>query len=537
LSGFRRLDLQRAVSPEPLEDDQARDGREARSAALVALAILASKVVGLVRQRVTAHFFGTSDTADVVAAAFRAGNLAQNLLGEGALSASFIPVLARLRAQGDEAGARRLAHAALGALAVVVAGVSLVGVLGAPWLARLVAGGFDGPKLARTAELVRIVFPMTGLLVLSAWALGVLNAHRRFFVPYAAPIVWSLAQIAALWAGGTWLALSDQPLARVLAWGAFAGAVLELALLCARAAPLVGGLRLRFETRHPPLREAAQKLPAVLLARGVMQLSGLIDTLLVSFLATGANATFAYAQTLYLLPLSLLGTGEAAVSLPEMARDTAQGDVADRNARMRARLGATLGRVLTMAVPAAVALGVCGGDLVRVLLRTGSFDEASTRAVAAPLAVYGVALCANAAARLFATTFFALGDTRRPARYATVRVVVSALLALALVRPLGVVGVVAAAAVAGWVEAVLLGARLRAEIGGLGLAATRPGRLAALAAASAVAPLAARAVLPAAWQASALGSLVVLGALGAAFLVGAPALGLFAPRAWLRRAR
>ena len=148
------------------------------------------------RQRVTAHYFGTSTVADVIAAAFRIGNLAQNLLGEGTLSASFIPVYAKLRAEGRDAEAVAFAQAALGLLAAVVIILSALGVAAAPWLALLVAGGFEPDKLAMTARLVRVVFPAAGVLVLCAWALGVMNAHRKFFMPYAAPVVWSSVQIA-----------------------------------------------------------------------------------------------------------------------------------------------------------------------------------------------------------------------------------------------------------------------------------------------------------------------------------------------------
>jgi len=328
---------QREQSPEPeaAEPEARGRARDARSAAVVAVAILLSKLVGLLRQRVVAYYFGTSAVADVIAAAFRVGNLTQNLLGEGTLSASFIPIYAKLRAAGREAEAVQFARAALGLLCVTVIVVSALGVALAPWLALLVAPGFDGAKLGMTTRLVRIVFPMTGLLVMCAWALGVLNAHRKFFLPYAAPVIWSAAQIAALLIGGGWLLLSGEVLARMLALGALAGAALELAGLLARCRPLLGTLRPSLDHRNPAVRTAAKRLPGVLLGRGVIQISGLVDTMLVSFLGSGANAVFGYAQMLYLLPMSVLGTGEAAVSLPEMARDTAAGDSDQRNAKMR----------------------------------------------------------------------------------------------------------------------------------------------------------------------------------------------------------
>jgi putative peptidoglycan lipid II flippase len=513
-------------------DEQTRDKR---SAAVVAGAILLSRLVGLVRQRVTAHYFGTGAVADAVAAAFRVGNLAQNLLGEGTLSASFIPVYARLRAAGREGDAVSFARAALGLLLVAVAAVSILGVVAAPWLAWAVAAGFDAGRLDMTTRLVRIVFPMTGLLVLAAWALGVLNAHRRFFLPYAAPVLWSAAQIAALVAAGGFMLLRGEPLARALAYGALAGAALNVVILFVAARRLLGRLAPRLDLSDAAVREAGRKLPGALLGRGMMQISGLVDTLLVSFLGTGANAAFGYAQMLFLLPMSVLGTGEAAVSLPEMARETADADEARRNARMRSRLGATLARVAVLTVPATALFCLCGEELVRLLLETGAFDAGSTGRVAELLVVYGVALPANASQRLFATTSFALGDTNLPARLAIVRVVASTAIALALMGPLGVVGVVVGAASAGWLESALLAFRLRRRIGGLGFTEVPLGRIALLALVTFGVPLGVRALLPAELARGHLGAVLVLGALGAAFAAAAPALGLFRLRSWLGR--
>jgi putative peptidoglycan lipid II flippase len=502
--------------------------REARSAALVAIAILLSKLVGLARQRVTAHYFGTSAVADVIAAAFRAGNVVQNLLGEGTLSASFIPVYAKLRAEGRDDEAVAFARASLGLLGAIVIVLSAAGIALAPWLAVLVAAGFDGEKLEMTARLVRWVVPMTGMLVLCAWALGVMNAHRQFFLPYVAPVVWSAAQIAALLVGGSWLLLSGEPLARVLAIGSLAGAALELGLLLWRSRALLGTLWPTLDHLDPNVREAARRLPGVLLGRGVIQISGLVDTLLVSFLGTGAAATFTYAQTLYLLPMSLLGVGEAAVSLPEMARDSVHPE------RLRERLGASLTRVTVMSIGASVLFALFGVELCAVLLRTGRFDSESTEAVASVLRIYSIGLLANASVRLFATTFFALGEPRLPARFAVVRVVASTLGSLALMRAFGVAGVVAGAAAGGWFEAVLLGVALRKRIGGLGLGKLPIVRLLALGVLTGAPAFGLRLLLGERAH-EFFGAGAVLAAAGASFTAAAMGLKLLDPRALLRR--
>ena len=150
---------------------------------MVAAGILLSRILGLVRNRVFAHFFGTSDAADAFNAAFRIPNFLQNLFGEGVLSASFIPVYARLLGREEEEEARRLAGAVFTLLALASAVLVLLGVLATPTLIALIAPGFSGQKREITIRLVRILFPGAGLLVLSAWCLGVLNSHRRSFSP------------------------------------------------------------------------------------------------------------------------------------------------------------------------------------------------------------------------------------------------------------------------------------------------------------------------------------------------------------------
>ncbi len=495
----------------------------ARSATVVTVAIVLSRLVGLIRQRVAAHYFGTSAVADVIAAAFRIGNLAQNLLGEGTLSATFIPVYARLRAAGDEAGARAFARRALGALMLAVLGLTLAGVLGAPWLARVIAGGFEGEKLAFTIEQVRILFPMTGLLVISAWALGVLNSHRSFFLPYAAPILWSVAQIAALFVGGM-LRFGDRAMGQALAVGALIGAAAVAVVLFARARRYTGSVRPSFDFSSPSLREAVGRFPSVLLGRGVIQISGLVDMLLVSFLGDSAVSTFNYAQTIYLLPMSILGTGEAAAALPEMAGDTT-GTREERNRRIRERLRGSLTRVMLLAIPAVIVMALSGRELVVVLFRTGRFDDDSTARVASALSVYALALVGNAAVRLFATAFFALGDTQTPARTATARVLTSTAISLALMKPLGIAGVVAGATVAAWVEACLLGIALRRELDGLGLDALPLLKFAVLTLACGAAAIGGRLVLGNG-SSTPLFALLGLATTGLTFVVTAHALGL-----------
>src|SRR3712207_575510 len=237
LAGQRDLTAGEVTGEFPAEEVVARRERRSlstgRGAFLVGAGILLSRIVGVIRQRVFAYFLGTSDAMDAFNAAFRIPNFLQNVFGEGALSASLIPVYAKLLAQDDEEEADRVAWSIFTLLALVVSVFVLTGVLSTPFLINAIAPGFQGEKRELTLQLVRIFFPGAGLLVLSAWCLGVLNSHRRFFLSYTAPVIWNAAIIAALvWAGTP---AHGTPLGNLSVWGAVAryvavGAVVGSAL-------------------------------------------------------------------------------------------------------------------------------------------------------------------------------------------------------------------------------------------------------------------------------------------------------------------
>src|SRR5512140_2675109 len=179
--------------------NRVKDSMTQRGAAsLVAAGMLVSRIAGLIRDRAFAHYLGNSAAADAFRAAFRIPNFLQNLFGEGVLSASFIPVYARLRAEGKHDEATKVAEAIGAILAFFTSVIVLLGIIAAPWLIDAIAPGFHGEKRELTVRLVRIFFPGVGLLVFSAWCLGILNSHRKFFLSYVAPVLWNVAMIAAM---------------------------------------------------------------------------------------------------------------------------------------------------------------------------------------------------------------------------------------------------------------------------------------------------------------------------------------------------
>ncbi len=414
---------------------------------VVAAGILISRLAGFFRQRAVAHFFGTGPHADVFAFALRAPNMLQNLLGEGTLSASFIPVYSRMLAEGRREEAGRLAGAVFGLLLAVAAGLALLGVALAEPIVAILAAGFleeggsvDRFPLAVTA--VRITFPMVGVLVLHAWALGVLNSHRRFFLPYVAPALWNGAIIAVLILAGRALVagppgpggahLSLATLDRLLyaaCIGALIGGVLQFLVQVPLVLHLLQGFRPSLSTRVAGVRATLRAFWPVVAGRGVVQIGAWLDLFLASWLAEGAVGALSFAQTLYILPISLFSMSVAAAELPELSRvlpSEQEGEGQGRAPGGTERIERSVRQIALLVVPTFVGYLAFGYLLVGAIYRTGSFGADSNLLVYATLAAYTVGLPASAGSRLFQNVFFALSDTRTPARLAAQRVILAA---------------------------------------------------------------------------------------------------------------
>lgn len=369
-----------------------------------------------------------------------------------------------------EAG--QVARAVLAVLALVTAAIVLIGVLAAPLLVDLLAPGFDGDKRTLTIQLVRIIFPGVGVLVLSAWCLGVLNTHGRFLLSYSAPVAWNLVIIGAALAAGASRAPGD--LVVVIAWAAVAGSLLQLLVQ-------VPGVRLLLRERGTPtetggagtgVRLVARNFGPSVLSRGVIQISAWVDMLIATLLGSGAAAALATAQMISTLPVSLFGMSISAAELPAMSART--GTHAPE-AELRDRLERGWRRIAFFVVPSAVAFLTLGHVLAGTLFQGGAFTAADSMYVWVILAGASVGLLATTLARLASSTFHALGDTRTPFRLAAVRMAIGVTLGVtfALVLPTrlgldaryGVAGLSLAGGIAGWVEFGLLRRALAQRIG------------------------------------------------------------------------
>ena len=462
-----------------------------RGSSAVAAGIALSRLSGLLRESLLRSVLALGPAADAFAAALRIPNLLQNLLGEGSLSASFIPVYSRLLGEGRDDEAGRVAGAVAGLLAALAGGLVVVSILAARPLAVLLAPGFEGRRLDLTVDLLRITTGGLGLLVLSAWCLGVLNSHGRFFLPYVAPVLWNAAQVAVLAAAafGDW---SPRGAAIALAWGLVAGGALQFGVQAVAVWRLAPDLRPSFGRGNAAVADVRRRFGPAVLGRGVLQLSGYLDLVLASLLVTGAVAGLLSAQMLYALPVALFATSVAVAELPEMSR-LASG-LADRALAARRRTA-------FFVAFCTVAYLVLGESIVGALFGWGAFDADDTRAVALVLAAYSLGLPAVASSKIFQNTLYAVGDTSGPARIAAARVGLAAVVGIALMFPLdriaahggalltldgvgwfgplnagirtgspdphlGAVGLALGSACAAWLELALLSRRCRRSVDG-----------------------------------------------------------------------
>jgi putative peptidoglycan lipid II flippase len=442
--------------------DITKQGSSLGASSRVAFGILVSRVTGLIRETVIAHFFGNSSVAGVFRAAIRIPNLLGNLFGEGVLSAAFVTVYSKLRAREENQEAEHVAAAIFGVLALMCAALVLVGVLTTPLLIDFIVPGFKGDDRILTIHLVRILFPGAGMLVMSAWCLGILNSHRRFLLSYMAPVAMNVTMIAAAVLFGRHSPQTQ--LVVDLAWASVLGSILQFAVQLPGVLELLPAFRPVLDITSENVRTVIRNFGPVSLSRGVVQISAYIDQMIASFLGPVAVSTLGYGQVISMLPISLFSMSVSAAELPALS--SAIGTPHEVAAVLQQRLTAGLRRIAFFVIPSAVAFLVLGDIVAGALYQTGHFHHTDAIYVWSTLAGSAVGLLATSLGRLYSSAFYALLDTRTPLRFALIRVLLTASLGyvFALRTPQwigidpkwGVAGLTASAGVAGWVEFALL---------------------------------------------------------------------------------
>ncbi|HEX8618041.1 MAG TPA: murein biosynthesis integral membrane protein MurJ [Thermoanaerobaculia bacterium] len=478
--------LEEVEAPAQSEDSKPAARRFGGYAALVAAGILLSRFAGLIRTSVFAHYLGASAAADAFNVALKVPNFLQNLLGEGVLSASFIPIYSRLVSRGEQKEADRVAGVFVSFLALIVICIVIVGVFAAPLILNVTAAGLEPPVMAMAIKFTRIIFPGVGLLVLYAWALGILNTHKQFFIGYVAPVLWSASMIAALVIFG--MRMKGAELATALAWGTLIGCALQFAIEVPFVLKHAKHLSFGFDRSLEPVRAIFRNILPVVGGRGVVQISGYVDTFIASMLPTGAVSMLFYAQTIYTLPVSVFGMSVAAAELPQMAGE--KGSEEEVKLAVRRRLDRGLRQVCFFVIPTTVAFVLLGNIFVAALYQRGQFTPQTTTLVWYILIGSSIGLLVSTLGRLYSSAFYAMHDPKTPFRIALARVFGGAALALLLAFPLrwvfpavaraiglpipavaggplalGVVGITTASAFAAWIEFLLLRRGIQNRVG------------------------------------------------------------------------
>ncbi|MET4579353.1 putative peptidoglycan lipid II flippase [Ottowia thiooxydans] len=407
-----------------------------KSASTVSLLTLASRVTGLARDVLMASVFGVSAMTDAFWVAFRLPNLFRRVLGEGAFSQAFVPVLAATRATDGEAGAKLLIDRVASLLALVLILLSLLGVLAAPLLVWGMASGLPAEGSAAAVHMTRWMFPYIAFMSLVALAGGVLNTWGKFAVPAASPVLLNLAWIAALvLLVPVFSRLGIEPI-YALSAGVLVGGVLQLAqqIPALRHLGLLPRIRwsgqaLRDAWRDPQTRKIARLMLPALLGVSVAQISLLINTQIASHLTPGSVSWITSADRLMEFPTALLGVALGVVLMPQLAAARAKEDAAHYSAL----LDWGLRLVVLFAMPCAAALLVFAEPLVAVLFHYGAFGARDVQMVTLALMSYGVGLLGIVAVKVLAPGFYARHDMRTPAIIAVVVLVFTQLLNIVLV--------------------------------------------------------------------------------------------------------
>lgn len=438
--------------------------RLARSAGVIGIATMASRLLGLVRDQVLAFYFGAGDAMDAFLVAFRVPNLVRDLFAEGAMSAAFVPTFTKRLAAESRESAFRLANSVTNALILATGVLVVLAIVFAEPLLRPFAGGFtDTPgKFELTVELTRVMAPFLTLVGLAAAFMGMLNALGHFFIPALSPAMFNVATIACV--------LLLVPVAPqfgidpifAVAIGTIIGGFGQLALQWPPLAREGYRYRPTLDVHEPGLRQVLVLMGPGTIGLAATQINLLVNTMLATS-EDGAVSWLNYAFRLMYLPIGLFGVSIATAATPAMSRLAHEQNYAS----MRSTIAHALGLMLMLNVPATLGLMALATPIIAVIFEHGNFTAADTAATAAALRWYAVGLVGYSIVRIVSPTFYALGKSRIPVSASVMSVLINVVLNVMLVRVMGYRGLAFGTSLAALVNAATQLAFLRRTIGGI----------------------------------------------------------------------
>ncbi|MEO0181379.1 MAG: murein biosynthesis integral membrane protein MurJ [candidate division WOR-3 bacterium] len=405
---------------------------------------LISRVLGLIREAAIAYLLGAKDAADAFYAAMRIPMLLRDMVAENVVQTALIPSYIEARDRFKTSESFLSAIVLLGGVLISV--LTLLGIILAPWLVKLITWGFPPGKMALTVNLTMLIFPLIVLVSASALASGLLNTKRSFFVPALSPAFLNLGTVI-LAVLGSLFCKDMTSRAIVLTAGTLFGGALQFLFQF----PFLRGFRMkRPDLSHPSLRTFARLLLPVLVSTGFSRLTLLVNTLIASFLGTGAVAYLNYAFRVMQLPLGLFGVGVATVVLPGMAERAAREIVPKED------LSSGEATSLFFTAPAAVFIIMAAQPIIHILFGRGSFTAVDSFCSAQALILYTLGVPGISLSRVYLNYMFALKKTREPNISFLISACTNIALSLALAPTLGFAGLALATGISGWVQALYL---------------------------------------------------------------------------------
>jgi putative peptidoglycan lipid II flippase len=409
-----------------------------KSASIISLLTLVSRITGMVRDQLMAAMFGASAMTDAFNVAFRLPNMFRRLFAEGAFSQAFVPVLGASKVKNGDEATKVLVDRVATVLFWVLVLTCVIGVAAAPVLVWVMASGLQQNQQGFDAAvfMARWMFPYIGFMSLVALGAGVLNTYKRFAVPAFTPVLLNLSMILAAWLGAPWFkSLGVEPI-YAMAMGVIGGGVLQLGVQM-RALHKIGFLpkiranwaEFKAAWTDEGVRNVAKLMLPALLGVGVAQISLLINTQIASHLQTGSVTWMGLADRLMEFPTAMLGVALGVVLTPRLVAAKASGD----DATYSAMIDWGLRLVILLAVPCTVALLLFAKPLVATLFHYGVFTNNDVQQVTTPLMGYGVGLVGLIAIKILAPGFYASQDIKTPVKIATAVLIITQLLNIALV--------------------------------------------------------------------------------------------------------
>ncbi|MSO56641.1 MAG: murein biosynthesis integral membrane protein MurJ [Acidobacteria bacterium] len=437
----------------------------ARSAGVIGVATMTSRVLGLIRDQVLAYFFGAGDAMDAFRIAFRLPNVLRDLFAEGAMSASLVPTFTRAQAQGGKDRAFRLGSNVINLLLIISGLIVIAGMVCAGPLVEMYAAGFAGVpgKLELTIRLTRIMFPFLSMVTVAAILMAMLNALHQFFIPALAPAMFNVATIlCAVIVVPIAPRLGIDPIVGV-AVGTLAGGLGQIALQWPAARRQGFRYQPVLDLGDPWLKEIGRLMVPGIAGLAAVQVNLFVNSWLATDLGTGAVSWLDYAFRLMYLPIGLFGISIATAALPGISGHAASND----DPGVRRGFSSGLRMMLMLNIPATLGLVVLATPIVALIFERGRFTPADTAATAAALACYAPGLVGYSVVKLASPVFYAMGNSRIPVFASAVSVGCNITLNLMLVRVLGHRGLALGTAIAALLNAGLLLWMLRARLGGI----------------------------------------------------------------------